>query len=88
MRESVAHAFRELLTNAIEWGGKLDPNRKVRISCVRTKRMLLYRIADPGEGFDIDGLRTPPSPNPATTRSAISRCARRRGFARAATDWR
>ena len=57
VREAVAQAFRELLTNAIEWGGKLDPNRKVRISCVRTKRLLLYRIADPGEGFDIDRLR-------------------------------
>src|SRR5688572_22220103 len=27
VREAVAQAFRELLTNAIEWGGKLDPNR-------------------------------------------------------------
>ena len=57
VRESVAQAFRELLTNAIEWGGKLDPQRKVRISCVRAKRLLLYRIADPGEVFDIDKLR-------------------------------
>jgi CheY-like chemotaxis protein len=64
VREAVAHAFRELLTNAIEWGGKLDPNRKVRISCVRTKKMLLYRIADPGEGFDIDGLRHAAIANP------------------------
>ncbi|HXO44779.1 MAG TPA: response regulator, partial [Candidatus Cybelea sp.] len=31
-REHVGFAFRELLTNAIEWGGKLDPNQKVRIS--------------------------------------------------------
>ena len=36
VREAVAQAFRELLTNAIEWGGKLDPERKVRIACVRT----------------------------------------------------
>ncbi len=57
VQEAVAHAFRELLANAIEWGGKLDPNRKVRISCVRARRMLLYKIADPGEGFDIEGLR-------------------------------
>lgn len=56
IRESVGHAFRELLTNAIEWGGKLNPDRKVRISCIRAKRMLLYRIADPGEGFDIERL--------------------------------
>ena len=56
LRDSIAYAFRELLTNAIEWGGKLDPNRKVRISCLRAKRMLIYRIADPGEGFNIDDL--------------------------------
>lgn len=64
VRESMAQAFRELLTNAIEWGGRLDPDRKVRISCVRAKRMLLYRIADPGEGFDIDGLRHAAISNP------------------------
>jgi len=64
VRESVAQAFRELLTNAIEWGGKLDPQRKVRISCVRAKRLLLYRIADPGEGFDIDQLRHAAINNP------------------------
>jgi len=64
VREAVAQAFRELLTNAVEWGGKLDPNRKVRISCVRTKRLLLYRIADPGEGFDIDRLRHAAIMNP------------------------
>jgi CheY-like chemotaxis protein/anti-sigma regulatory factor (Ser/Thr protein kinase) len=65
VRESAGYAFRELLTNAIEWGGKLDPNRKVRISCVRARRMLLYRIADPGEGFDIDRLRHAAISNPA-----------------------
>jgi CheY-like chemotaxis protein len=64
VREAVAQAFRELLMNAIEWGGKLDPNRKVRISCVRMRKMLIYRIADPGEGFDIDGLRHAAISNP------------------------
>ena len=28
----------------------------MRISCLRAKRMLLYRIADPGSGFSIDDL--------------------------------
>ncbi|HEY7818276.1 MAG TPA: response regulator [Vicinamibacteria bacterium] len=51
VRDSVGSAFRELLNNAVEWGGKLDPTRRVRIAYVRTKRMLLYRIADPGPGF-------------------------------------
>ena len=56
VRESVGQAFHELLFNGIEWGGKLDPRRQVRISCIRTRRMLLYRIADPGEGFDVARL--------------------------------
>jgi anti-sigma regulatory factor (Ser/Thr protein kinase) len=65
VRESVAQAFRELMNNAIEWGGQLDPNRKVRISCVRGKKMRLYRIADPGEGFDDARLRHAAISNPA-----------------------
>ena len=56
VRESVGYAFRELLLNAVEWGGKLDPKRKVRISYVRARRMLLYRIADPGPGFKMEAL--------------------------------
>jgi DNA-binding response OmpR family regulator/anti-sigma regulatory factor (Ser/Thr protein kinase) len=56
VRDSIADAFRELLLNAIEWGGRFEPHRKVRIACLRTKRMLMYRIADPGEGFNIDDL--------------------------------
>jgi CheY-like chemotaxis protein/anti-sigma regulatory factor (Ser/Thr protein kinase) len=56
VRESIAYAFRELLLNAIEWGGRLDPKRKVRIACLRSKRMLMYRIADPGPGFNIEKL--------------------------------
>jgi CheY-like chemotaxis protein/anti-sigma regulatory factor (Ser/Thr protein kinase) len=56
-RDSVASAFRELLLNAVEWGGKLDPNRKVRIAYLRARRMLMYRIADPGKGFSMDALQ-------------------------------
>jgi len=56
VRESIAYAFRELLLNAVEWGGKLDPTRTVRIACLRAQRMLLYRIADPGSGFNIEDL--------------------------------
>jgi len=56
VREAVTFAFRELVMNAIEWGGQLDPDRKVRITCVRTDRMLMYRIADPGPGFSFENL--------------------------------
>jgi len=56
LRESVTQCFRELLMNAVEWGGRLDPNRRVRISYLRTPRMLQYRIADPGQGFRFEEL--------------------------------
>jgi len=56
LRDSIAYAFRELLLNAVEWGGKLDPKHTVRISYLRAKRMVMYRIADPGAGFNIDNL--------------------------------
>jgi PAS domain S-box-containing protein len=54
--ESVGDAFRELLLNAVEWGGRFDPTRKVRIAFVRTNRVLIYRIADPGPGFSSEDL--------------------------------
>jgi anti-sigma regulatory factor (Ser/Thr protein kinase) len=56
LRDTIGLAFKELLLNAVEWGGKLDPNRKVRIAHVRSSRMLLYRVADPGPGFSFKGL--------------------------------
>jgi CheY-like chemotaxis protein/anti-sigma regulatory factor (Ser/Thr protein kinase) len=56
MRETIASCFRELLFNAVEWGGQLDPNRKVRVAAVRSPRMLMFRIADPGPGFSFEEL--------------------------------
>src|SRR5215467_7256294 len=56
LRATIGLAFSELLLNAVEWGGKLDPNRKVRIAHIRSSRMLLYRVADPGPGFSFKAL--------------------------------
>ena len=53
---SIRQALRELLLNAVEWGGKLDPKQKVRVARMRYARMLLYRVADPGSGFSFEGL--------------------------------
>jgi CheY-like chemotaxis protein/anti-sigma regulatory factor (Ser/Thr protein kinase) len=64
VRTRVGQAFGELLMNAIEWGGKLDPTKTVRISCLRARRMLLYRIADPGQGFSFEGLEHSALANP------------------------
>ncbi len=63
-RRNVGTAFREMLLNAVEWGGGLDPRRKVRISYLRLRKMLLYRIADPGSGFQIEGLQHSAVNNP------------------------
>jgi CheY-like chemotaxis protein len=65
VRTGVGQAFRELLMNAIEWGGEFDPNRTVRIAYLRARRMLLYRIADPGRGFDFESLRHAAVSNPS-----------------------
>jgi CheY-like chemotaxis protein/anti-sigma regulatory factor (Ser/Thr protein kinase) len=64
VRSGVGQAFRELLMNAIEWGGKLDARQTVRISYLRARRMLLYRIADPGQGFSFQGLTHSALSNP------------------------
>jgi anti-sigma regulatory factor (Ser/Thr protein kinase) len=65
VRTSVGQAFRELLMNAIEWGGGLDPRQTVRIAYLRARRMLLYRIADPGRGFSFQALDHAAIHNPA-----------------------
>jgi two-component system, OmpR family, response regulator len=56
-RNAVTHAFHELLMNAIEWGGRLNPHRKVKVSFLRAKHMVLCRIADPGRGFKFADLK-------------------------------
>jgi DNA-binding response OmpR family regulator len=74
VRRAVGQAFHELLLNAVEWGGKLDASRKVRISYLRAKRMLMYRIADPGPGFkfsELDHAAISHSPDDPTVHDAI-----------------
>lgn len=56
VREDIGYVFTEMLRNAVEWGGQLDPERRVRVAYVRAKRMVLYRIHDPGPGFRLDNL--------------------------------
>jgi len=62
--------FRELLLDAMSGDGAFDPQRRVRIACLRAKRMLMFRIADAGYGFragDAAGDaadRSEPTPSP------------------------
>ncbi|HZT30172.1 MAG TPA: ATP-binding protein [Bryobacteraceae bacterium] len=55
-REDIAAAFRELLMNAIEHGGRYDPHKWVRVSAIRTARAIIYHIQDPGHGFSLENL--------------------------------
>jgi len=55
-RNAVGMAFREMLMNAIEYGGRLDPDQQVEISYLRVRHMVTCRISDPGEGFTLDEI--------------------------------
>lgn len=55
-RTNVGMAFREMLLNAIEHGGQLNPQKYVDIGYVRARHMVTCRITDPGEGFALDDI--------------------------------
>jgi len=63
-KNDVAAAFREMLLNAIEHGGRFDPNQYVEVSYVRARHMVLCRVKDPGEGFSLDEIRHAAIANP------------------------
>jgi CheY-like chemotaxis protein/anti-sigma regulatory factor (Ser/Thr protein kinase) len=56
VRESVRVALHELLMNAIEWGGQLNPEAQAQIDYLRARKFVMCRIADPGTGFDPAGV--------------------------------
>ena len=62
--EKVGVAFREILLNAMEHGGKFDPTQHVEISYVRARHMVMCRIKDPGEGFSPEDDPNMVSSNP------------------------
>jgi CheY-like chemotaxis protein/anti-sigma regulatory factor (Ser/Thr protein kinase) len=80
VREAVGRVFRELLLNAIEWGGRLDPTRKVRISYLRARKMLLYRISDPGPGFRLEDLTHAAVTNPPHDPAAHTQVREQKGL--------
>lgn len=62
--DSVAMAFREMLMNAIEYGGQFRCDQYVEISYVRAKHMVMCRVKDPGEGFTLDEIEHAAIANP------------------------
>ena len=63
-KEEVATAFREMLLNAMEHGGHFDPTQYVEIWYVRTRRMIMCKVKDPGEGFSMDEIKHAAVTNP------------------------
>ena len=58
-QDKVAIASREMMLNAMEHGGKFDPERRIEIAYLRARHVVLIRIKDPGEGFSLaDNLDT------------------------------
>jgi DNA-binding response OmpR family regulator len=62
--EEVATAFREILLNAIEHGGNFDPSQHVEVGYVRTQRMIMCKVRDPGSGFSLEELKHTALHNP------------------------
>jgi anti-sigma regulatory factor (Ser/Thr protein kinase)/CheY-like chemotaxis protein len=56
-KEDLAVAAHEILLNAMEHGGKFDPNQYVEIDYLRTRRAVACRVKDPGQGFSFEELR-------------------------------
>ena len=56
-REDLRTALRELILNAVEWGGKLDKTRRVRVTIVRSRDSIFCKVVDPGDGFSFENLR-------------------------------
>ena len=65
VHDDITSAFRELLFNAIEHGGKYNPRKRVRVSLLKTSRSVIVHIHDPGTGFSFDFLPHAAISNPA-----------------------
>ena len=63
--EGIIFAFREVLLNAMEYGGNFDPSQHVEISFIRARRAVACRVKDPGQGFSLEELRHAAINNPA-----------------------
>lgn len=55
-REEALTGFREILLNAMEHGGRFDPDQVVEVTAVRTARTVVYYVRDPGPGFPREGM--------------------------------
>lgn len=55
-------AMEEALVNAIKHGNRLDPDKRVQVSCRISPELVRIRITDEGDGFDPTRLPDPTNP--------------------------
>ena len=60
--EKVGLAVREVVANAVIHGNRLDYQKKIVLTFLRTPDELKVAVWDQGAGFDLDGLPDPRSP--------------------------
>jgi serine/threonine-protein kinase RsbW len=56
---SLGMAIRECMVNAVVHGNRYNLNKKVHLTISRTPAQLVVRIADEGEGFELEELPDP-----------------------------
>ena len=55
-KEQFITALKEILLNAMEYGGHFDPSQHVEISLLHARRAVACRVKDPGRGFSPEEL--------------------------------
>jgi len=58
----IGMAVRESMVNAVVHGNRYNANKKVHFSVTHSPESLTIRIADEGEGFDVESLPDPLAP--------------------------
>jgi serine/threonine-protein kinase RsbW len=56
-------ALCEALSNAIVYGNRMDPAKRVDVTVVVTDTTVSVQVRDEGDGFDPDGIPDPTSPD-------------------------
>jgi DNA-binding NarL/FixJ family response regulator len=64
-RQEIIQAFREILMNAMEHGAKFNPEQVVEVNAIRTARSMVFRVRDPGTGFQKESLAHAAVGNPS-----------------------
>ncbi len=55
----IGMAVRESMVNAVVHGNRYSADKKVRVTMIRNGNRFTVRIADQGEGFDLDSVPDP-----------------------------